>query len=98
MNPEAQKPHRMTAADAILHLLAEKGPGKSIGPMDVAKLVAGADWSRRLPDVRQSAVHLARQGRIAILRHNKPVDPNDFRGVWRMSLPVAHVEAAVQAE
>jgi hypothetical protein len=76
-----------TSRDAILHLLAAAGPGKSIGPMEVAKLVAGADWNRRLPEVRQSAVFLARQGLISILRHNKPVDPDDFRGVWRMALP-----------
>lgn len=79
---------KLTSAEAILQLLTAKGPGKSIGPMEVAKLVAGADWNRRLPEVRQSAVHLARLGRICILRHNKPVDPNDFRGVWRMGLPV----------
>ena len=27
-------------------------------------------------------------GRIEIVRKGKPVDPDDFKGVWRMRLPV----------
>jgi hypothetical protein len=37
--------------------------------------------------VRATAVGLARQGKLVILRHNKPADPDTFRGVWRMRLP-----------
>jgi Protein of unknown function (DUF3253) len=76
-----------TAEDAILRLIEERGAAKSICPTDAARLLAGEDWRRRLPEVRQSAIHLARAGRIAILRHNKPVDPNAFKGVYRLSLP-----------
>jgi hypothetical protein len=34
-------------------------------------------------------VGLARAGRLVILRHGKPADPDDFKGVWRMRLPDA---------
>ena len=37
--------------------------------------------------VRQQMVHLARQGRIEIVRRGRPVDPNDFKGVVRLRLP-----------
>jgi hypothetical protein len=42
-----------------------------------------------LGHVRATAVGLARAGRLVILRHNKPADPDDFKGVWRMRLPIA---------
>jgi hypothetical protein len=37
--------------------------------------------------VRRVAVRLAHAGRIAILRKGKPVDPDDFRGIYRLALP-----------
>jgi hypothetical protein len=38
--------------------------------------------------VRQQALHLARQGRIAILRKGRPVDPNKpVKGVIRLARP-----------
>ncbi|MBW8892046.1 MAG: DUF3253 domain-containing protein, partial [Burkholderiales bacterium] len=32
------------------------------------------------------AIELAREGKIVILRHNKPVNPEKFRGVYRLRL------------
>jgi hypothetical protein len=37
--------------------------------------------------IRKSAVALAQAGRLLILRKGKPVDPLDFKGVYRLSLP-----------
>jgi len=34
--------------------------------------------------VRRAAVKLALGGRLIIYRKGKPVDPNDFRGVYRL--------------
>jgi hypothetical protein len=73
--------------DAIFDLLAKAAPGKSIAPEDVARAVEPERWQRMLPRVRAIAVGLARAERLVILRHNKPADPDDFRGVWRMRLP-----------
>lgn len=36
--------------------------------------------------VKEQAIHLARAGRIDIVRRGEPVDPDDFNGVWRMRL------------
>ena len=74
--------------DAIFDLLKDKAPGKSISPEDVAKAVEPERWSRLFGHVRTTAVNLAREGRIEILRHNKPVDPENFKGVYRLRLPV----------
>jgi len=39
--------------------------------------------------IRRVAVRLMKEGRIVILRKGKPVDPNDFRGVYRLGLPAS---------
>jgi hypothetical protein len=73
--------------NAIFDLLGKLAPGKSVSPEDVARTVDPAGWRRELGKVRPVAVGLARAGRLVILRHNKPADPGDFKGVWRMRLP-----------
>ncbi len=71
---------------AILTLAAERGPQKSICPSDAAKAVGGEAWNRLLPLVRRTAVRLALEGRIEITRKGKPVDPTDFKGVYRLRI------------
>ncbi|HEY3948859.1 DUF3253 domain-containing protein [Phenylobacterium sp.] len=74
---------------AIFDLLAKVVPGKSVSPEDVARAADPEGWRRSLGHVRAVARGLARQGKLTILRHNKPADPDDFKGVWRMRLPDA---------
>ena len=81
-------------AQAILDLLAASD--KSITPEDAARAYAATRarpgdppdlWRRYLMAVRQQALHLARQGRIAILRKGKAVDPNaPVKGVIRLAM------------
>ena len=73
---------------AIFDLLAKAAPGKSISPEDVARAADPEGWRRTLGHVRAVARGLARQGKLVILRHNKPADPNDFKGVYRLRLPL----------
>jgi hypothetical protein len=74
--------------DAILVLLAARPPGRSIAPEEVARAIAGsADWHAQLGAVRRAAVKLALDGRLVIYRKGKPVDPADFKGVYRLGLP-----------
>jgi hypothetical protein len=73
--------------EAIFAALAATDAGKSLDPAAVAKALAAEGWRRMLPQVRSTAVGLARQGKVVILRHNKPADPDTFKGVWRLRLP-----------
>ena len=73
--------------ETIFTLLAEKAPGKTIAPEDVAKAADPKGWRRLLGQVRSTAVGLARQDKLVITRHNKPADPNTFKGVYRLRLP-----------
>ena len=71
----------------IFSLLAEKEPGKSVSPEEVARAVDTEGWRRLLGQVRATAVGLARQERLVITRHGKPADPDTFKGVYRLRLP-----------
>lgn len=73
--------------DTIFKLLADIEPGRSLAPEAVARAIDPEGWRRVLPQVRAAAVGLARQERLVILRHNKPTDPDTFKGVWRMRAP-----------
>ena len=85
-------------ATAILVALAEIPAGKSLDPQEIAKSFAAAKarehdppdrWRRYLMAVRQQALHLGREGRIAVLRKGKPVDPRKpVKGVIRLRLPL----------
>ena len=72
-------------AAEILRQTAERGAEKSICPSEVARALA-PDWRPLLPRVREAAVALAEAGRIDILRKGKPVDPREFRGVYRLRI------------
>jgi hypothetical protein len=73
----------------IFDLLAKAPPGKSVSPEEVARAVDPEGWRRLLGHVRATAVGLARQNKLVITRHNKPADPEKFRGVYRLRLPDA---------
>jgi hypothetical protein len=90
------KPADDPVATTILETLAGLSEGASISLMDAAKAVAeirrrpkdGPElWRRYMNAVRQQATHLARQGRIEIVRKGEPVEPKNFKGVVRLRLP-----------
>ncbi len=73
---------------AIFRLLAEAGSDRTVNPTDVAREIApDAHWHLQMPAIRRVAVELASSGRIVIYRKGKPVDPREFKGVYRLGLP-----------
>lgn len=76
--------------DTILSLAVDRGRGKSICPSEAARALAGPNekqWRRLMKPIRDVAVTMARGGDIVILRKGKPVDPDNFKGVYRITLP-----------
>jgi hypothetical protein len=74
----------------ILKLAAERGAGRTIDPTEAARAVGGDHpdgWGPLMQPLRRVAVRLMKEGRIVITRKRRPVDPDDFRGVYRLSLP-----------
>ena len=84
--------------DKTFALLAERDAGKTICPSEVARALDPEGWRRLLPQVRATAVGLARAGRLEITRHGRAVDPNAFKGVYRLRLPAPTNEGEAASE
>lgn len=83
----------MTDQDAIaaeiLRQTGARGADKSICPSEVARALApdGDAWRRLLGAVRATAIRLARDGRVEVLRKGRTVDPEaEIRGVIRLRI------------
>src|SRR5437868_2272977 len=63
------------------------GHGTLSAPEIAQAIKPEGDWHGLLLPIRRAAVALAQRGRLVIYRKGKPVDPNDFRGVYRLGLP-----------
>ena len=75
---------------AILRLVTQRGPDKSICPSEAARALDPA-WQGQMTLVRRAAIRLALAGRIHILRKGQPVDPQllekaGVKGVIRLRL------------
>ena len=92
MSQQAEDHAPETIEQAILDLLAQQGPGRTVSPMDVARALGSDhpdDWGPLMQPVRRAAVKLMKEGKLLITRKGRPVDPDDFRGVYRLTLPGA---------
>ncbi len=61
---------------------------KTLSAQEIARVVVSDDsWPDLLMPIRRAAIELALAGRLIIYRKGKPVDPADFKGVYRLGLP-----------
>ena len=74
---------------AIFELLADRDAGKTICPSEAARALDPEGWRRLMPQVRATAIGLARAGRLQITRKGRPTDPDALKGVYRLRLPPA---------
>jgi hypothetical protein len=72
--------------EAILALLAQRGPDKTICPSDAARAVAGRDFRPLMQRTRQVAAALVAEGRIEVTQRGQPVDLATVRGPIRLRL------------
>lgn len=85
--PTVFKGHDLEAE--ILAQVTARGADKSICPSEVAKKLEKEEpaWRKLLKPIRTTATRMAQEDKISILRHGKPIDPNEpFRGVIRLQL------------
>ena len=86
ISPDVQEQLRAT----VLRLVAERGAGHTVDPSEIARIVGGPQpvgWGPLMQPLRRIAVELMKAGKIVILRRGKPVDPDSFKGIYRLSLP-----------
>ncbi len=71
----------------LRRLVQARGAGKTICPSEVARDLEPDRWRSLMKTVRVRAVALAKRGEIQITRKGKAVDPDQFKGVYRLRLP-----------
>jgi Protein of unknown function (DUF3253) len=73
------------ARAAILELLADRGPEKTICPSEAARALAGSgDFRPYMEPVRDAAAKLAQAGRIEVTQKGEPVTIGEVRGPIRL--------------
>lgn len=77
----------LSLEDDILMVLTRDVTRTLSAPELAQAIAAESDWHSLLMPIRRAAVALAQSGRLVIYRKGKPVDPLDFRGVYRVGLP-----------
>jgi hypothetical protein len=69
----------------ILSVLDARSPDASICPSEVARATCPSAWRALMPEVRASALALARAGAIEITRRGRVLDPRgEIRGAIRL--------------
>ena len=87
MTSSRKMPSDADFEETILDLLSRRDADKTICPSEAARALAGKGpdaWSRLMPLIRRTAVRMMKEGRIEIRRKGKAVDPDDFRGIYRI--------------
>jgi hypothetical protein len=96
--PDAEKKPRRVSDDevreTILMLARAAGLQGRVRPEDVAIAILPNHWQTLTKRIRLAARQLAHEGKIVILRKGEPADPDDFRGVYRLQITGAGLEAA----
>ena len=89
MNEKRGTPGDDQIDEAMIRLAAKRGPEKTICPSEVAREIAGSDpeaWRPLMGPIRDRAVAAAKTGRIVIKQGGRPVDPDDFSGIYRIAI------------
>ncbi len=95
-NTDDESPKGDPITHLILSMAVEAG-ARGVSPQEIAKTYFAQrrrpkdpddGWRRFMNPVKQQVVSLARNGRIEIVRGTVVQDPDDFRGLVRIRLPV----------
>ena len=90
-----EKPRRVSdeeVRETILTQAREAGLEGKIRPEDVAMALLPRHWQTLTGRIRLMSRQLAHAGDVVILRKGDPVDPDDFKGVYRIRITEAGLE------
>lgn len=97
MTDEAEETKVVKTDDPIvIAILAALQGGKTPTVQDIARQIAEQKkkpkdkpdlWRRYMTAVKQQAIHMARTGRIEIIRKGEAIDPREAKGLYRLRLP-----------
>jgi hypothetical protein len=88
--PNAVTKDRETPSDsdlrgAIMDLVQERGPDKTICPSEAARRVSSS-WRPLMGRIRRVAMVLAKEGRVRIEKGGEPIEPDALVGPVRLRL------------
>ena len=89
MTENGRKKRRISdesVVEMILQQCAAAYPDNQVRPEDVAIAIYPEDWQSLLKRIRLTARQLAEMGYVDIFRKGKRVDPDDFKGVYRLAI------------
>lgn len=81
--PDANSVHERSAA--TIRALLRKRNGSTICPSDVARVIGGQSWRKRMYAVREAAAKLAQKGELVVTQKGKPVDIRSASGPVRIA-------------
>ncbi|MEM6392974.1 MAG: DUF3253 domain-containing protein [Planctomycetota bacterium] len=76
----------LTPEQAILHLITDRGPTKTICPAEAARLLDPEDWRPHLPAIHSAAKQLHATGQITVTQRGQPINSATARGPIRLGL------------
>jgi hypothetical protein len=71
---------------AIMNLLSQRGPGKTICLSEAARLLGPSGWKELMDKARAAAQRLVDQGEIVVTQRGKIVDPSQVKGPIRLKI------------
>lgn len=85
--PQTDAELRPRVAATSRALLRHRGIDKTICPSDVARVVGGEGWRKRMEAVRATLLALAEAGELQVRQKGKIMPPQHLRGPIRLALP-----------
>ena len=82
VSPRNDLDHALEAA--IMALLSQRGPGKTICPSEASRLLDPSGWKELMDQARAAARRLVAQGEIVVTQRGKIVDPSQVKGPIRL--------------
>jgi hypothetical protein len=73
-------------SETILSMATERLPEKTLCPSEIARAMFPDDWRKHMQEVRDAAIALQKQGKVAITQKGKPVDVDHIHGPVRIKL------------
>ena len=76
---------RLDPRSAILKLVAERGPGKTICPSEAARAIGGKEWRDAMPVIHAAAKALAEEGAVELRQGGEPCGTEGIVGPYRIA-------------
>jgi len=75
-----------TVSQAIISMATDRGADKTICPSEVARALFPDNWRKHMDEVREVAIGLQQQGKVAITQKRELVDLDNIKGPIRIKL------------